>query len=296
MSNEYSVTTSYVEVPFPRIKMEPVTTTHPTKINIVVPVIPEPARNIMDLVLLTAGVSLNASLGLFIVLNSTMYNSTNCYVVSLVLSNFVILFEPLMRICEWIFGIHLKINLDYVFIMSFGTSILTIILLNVETYIVICQKNSPLRKSFLKASSAIKGIIFIWTAIVMAASIELHLYDHFEKEIVDDIYVSSTVMFLIFPLLVFIILNYFILYNLTMSKSTSGTWPGKDVKRFVFLIGVHMGFFLTVVPYRVTRAISLISRRNDTMIEITYTMVKTYPIILPIISFLTSIKVPSSAR
>ncbi|XP_011690818.1 PREDICTED: blue-sensitive opsin P467-like [Wasmannia auropunctata] len=272
------------------LKTDLITSTSPTKMNIIIPIIPASVRNIMDFTLVVAGISLNAFLGLFIVLNSTMHTSTNCYIVSLVLSNFVILLEPLERVFHWIFDIHLEMNLDYIFLVSFATSILTIILLNIEAYVVICQKNSPLRKLLLKNSTAIKGILFIWTMCIMASAIELNLYDHFVKEIMYDIYVSSTVMFLLFPCLIFVLLDYFIIYDLKRSKSITGTWPSKDVKRFIFLVGVNIGFFLTVAPYRIVRAIALITQTyyNNMAIEITYTMVKMYPIILPIIYFIIS--------
>ncbi|XP_024868710.1 uncharacterized protein LOC112452624 [Temnothorax curvispinosus] len=290
MFNEHDIRASYIENPFPVQTTMPIVTTNPTKMNIIIPVIPESMRNIMDLVLLVTGVSLNAFLGLFIALNSTMYSSTNCYVVGLVFSNVVILLEPLQRIIEWIFDIRLEMDLDYVFLISFATSILTIILLNIEAYIVICKKNSPLRKSFLKISTAMKGLLFIWTTCIMVIAMELHLYDHFERDVMHDIYVSSTIMFLVFPCFIFIMLDYFILYDLIISKSINGMWPSKDIEHFIFLVGVSMGFFLTMIPYRITRSMRFLSKsyHNDTVIEITYTMVKVYPIILPIICFATS--------
>lgn len=235
MSNKHDITAWHIEKPFLYVQTDPITTTVSTKMNIITPVIPEYMRNIMDLVLLITGVSLNAFLGFFIALNSTMYSFTNCYVVSLVFSNFIILLEPLERIFKWISDIHLEMDLDYVFMISFATSILAMTLLNIKMYIVICQKNSPLHKSILKISTAIKGIMFIWTTCIMATAMELHLYDHFEKEIVYDIYVSSTVLFLIFPCFIFIMLDSFILYELIISKSISGTWPSKDTERFIFL-------------------------------------------------------------
>ncbi|KYN12773.1 hypothetical protein ALC57_15051 [Trachymyrmex cornetzi] len=287
MSNIYDMRTVHMQNPFSRIQVDFITTTNPTKMNIIIPVIPATVRNIMDFTLLVAGISLNAFLGLFILLNSTMHTSTNCYIVGLVLSNFVILLEPLEQVLNWIFDIHLEMNLDYVFLMSFVTSNLTIILLNIETYVVICQKNSPLLKPLLKISTAIKGIMFIWAMCIMATAIELHLYDHFVKEIMYDIYVSSTIMFMIFPCFIFILLNCFILYDLILLKSKTETWLSKDMKRFIFPVGIYTGFFVTMVPYRIARAITLItqSHYNNMAIEITYTMVKMFPTILPIICF-----------
>lgn len=234
---------THIENPFPRIRTDPITITNLTKLNIIIPIIPEPVRSIMDLTLLVTGVSLNAFLGLFIVLNSTMYTSTNCYLVGLVFSNFVILLEPLEQVFDWIFDINLKMNLDYIFLISFATSILTMILLNIEAYVIICQKDSPLHKSLLKISTAIKGILLVWATCVMMIAMELHLYDHFNEEVMHDIYISFTIMFLIFPCLIFIMLDYFILYDLIISKSIIGTWPSKDIEHFIFL-SKYNNFFL----------------------------------------------------
>jgi len=225
----------HIQKPFPHIQMNLITTTSLTKMNIIIPIIPAFVRNIMDFTLLMAGISLNVFLGFLIVLNSTMHTSTNCYIMGLLLSDLIILLEPLERVFDWIFDIPLKMNLDYIFLMSFATSILTMILLNIEAYVIICQKNSPLRKSLLKNSTAIKGILFIWAMCIMVIAMELHLYDHFVEEVMYDIYVSSTIMFLIFPCLIFILLDYFILNDLIISKSMTGTWPSKDIKRFIFL-------------------------------------------------------------
>lgn len=226
---------TYLENRFPRIQTDYIVTTNPTKMNIITPVIPEAVRNIMDFTLLVAGISLNALLGLIIVLNSSMYTSANCYIMSLALSNLTILLEPFQQVFRWIFHINFMMNLDYIFLVSFGTSILTIIILNIEAYVTICQKTWPLRKSLVKISTAIKGILFIWAMCIMVTAMELNLYDYYKEEIVYDIYVSSTVMFLIFPCFIFVMLDGFILYDLIISKLIIGTWPSKDVESFVFL-------------------------------------------------------------
>ncbi|XP_072744480.1 pyrokinin-1 receptor [Anoplolepis gracilipes] len=283
---------AYLDNLFPRIQTDPTVTTNPTKMNIIIPIIPGPVRNIMDFTLLIAGTSLNVLLCLIITSNPSIYTSANCYIVSLAVSNLTILLEPFQQIFRWIFNIDLMMNLDYIFLVTFGTSILTIIILNVEAYVVICQKSWPLRESLVKISTAIKGILFIWTTCIMVTAMELHLYDHYEKEIVYDIYVSSTVMFLIFPCFIIIMLDCFILYDLIISKLINGTWPSKDIECFVFLVGITIGFFLTMIPYRIVRAIDLLTSTasccSNTTIEIVYTMVKIYPMILPIIYFIAS--------
>ncbi|XP_012217778.1 pyrokinin-1 receptor-like [Linepithema humile] len=292
MFNEHDMRAirKYVDNPFPTFRTNPISTTNPTKMNIIIPIIPEPTRDIMDFTLVVAGVCLNIFLALIVALNSSMYTSTNCYVISLASSSLIILLEPLQQVLRWISDIDLNMNLDYIFLVTFATSILIIIQLNIETYVIICQKNSPLRKPLQKVSTAAKGILFIWVMSIMVASLELSLYEHYEKEVMHDIFVSFTVMFLIFPCFIFIMVDCFILYDLIISRSIEGTWPSEDVERFVFLVGITIGFFLTMIPYRVVRAIALVTTTccSDITIEVVYTMVKMYPMILPITCYVIS--------
>lgn len=233
-----------MENPFPRIRLESITTTmNRTKMNNIVPIIPEPTRSIMDLTLLLTGANLNALLGLVIALNSSMYTSANCYIMSLVCSNLAILFEPLQRVLQILY-INLKMNLDYIFLVTFDASILSITIFNIETYVIMCQKNSSLRTSLLKISTAVKGTLLIWIMCIMLTAMELCMYDHFEEETIYDICVLFTIMFLIFPCIIFIMLDYFILYNLIISKSISGTWLSEDIERFLLLGKRRFNFYL----------------------------------------------------
>lgn len=236
MSHEYNMKFVRVEHAYlPVLTNLNVVTTNPTKINVIVPIIPENARQIMDATLLATGVVLNILLGLAITSNSSMRTSANCYVISLVFANLVILLEPLQQTLRRTFHVDLRINLDYVFFVTFAASIFTLILLNIEIYITVSYKSSSVRNTILKTSTAVKGVLIVWITCVTMSAVELHMYDFFEKEIMYDIYVSSTVMFLIFPCLIFVLLDCFMLYDLIMSKSIDGTWPGRDIERFIFL-------------------------------------------------------------
>lgn len=239
MSNEYDMEGVHKYVRFTDALLQRDTyfneTTDPTKMNVIVPIIPRPARDIMDLALLTTGVGLNALLGLSILLNSCMRTTANCYMTSLMCSNLIILIEPLQQVLRWIFDVRLVLNLDYVFLVTFDVSVLTITQLNIEAYVVICYKDSPLREPLLRISTAVKGVLLIWVICVMLTCTELHLYEHFEEEVMYDICVSSTVIFLMFPCFIFLMLDYFILHDLVTTRSADGTWPSEDVERFVLL-------------------------------------------------------------
>ncbi|XP_019700930.1 uncharacterized protein LOC109504663 [Harpegnathos saltator] len=265
---------------------------NPTKMNTIIPIIPKPTRDIMDLVLLLLGCNLNVLLGLVILLNSSMRTTANCYIMSLVCSNLMILIEPFKQALRWIFDMHLRINLDYIFLVTFGTSVLTTVQLHIEAYVVICHQSSRLRAPLLKISTAVKGILFIWIMSVVLTCTELHLYKHYEKEVMYDICVSSTVMFLMFPCFIFVMLDSFILYDLITMRSIDGTWSSKDIERFLLLVSITVGFVFFMMPYRVARSLTLITSFccSDLAIEVVYTMVKMYPTVLPITCFVMSEK------
>lgn len=205
------------------------------RMNIIVPIIPQPTRNIMDLTLLVMGANLNVLLSLIILRNPSMRTTANCYIISLVCSNLMILIEPLQQVLRWLFDVNLTLNLDYIFLVTFDTSMVMIVQLNIEAYVVICHRNLPLRASLLKIPTAVKGILFTWIMCIILTCLELKLYEHFEEEVVYDICASSTFMFLVLPCLIFITLDCFILYDLITMRSMDGKWSGKDVECFVLL-------------------------------------------------------------
>lgn len=237
MLNEYDVDDihKYVEEKLLHDRENFNETMNPTRMNIIVPIIPKLTRDIMDLTLLAVGVSLNVLFSLVILRNSSLRTTANCYIMSLICSNLLILIEPLQRVFHWLFDVYFMMNLDYVFLLTFDTSVLTIVQLNIEAYVVICHKSSPLHAPLLKISTAVKGILFIWIMCIVLICTELKLYEHFEQEIMHDICVSSTFMFIVFPCFIFVMLDCFILYDLIAMRSIDGTWSSIDIERFILL-------------------------------------------------------------
>jgi len=236
----------WIDQPWPHMSWEDSSAKlQSNEMNIIVPIIPEFTRNIIDSTLVVTSASLNTLLVLVIVLNRCLHTSTSCYIMSLVFSNVLILIEPLKQVLHWSLGVKLEVNLDYTFLISFSTSILTIILLNIKTYVIICRKDSVLRKRLLKISMAVKCILYIWVMCVMATAVELHLYIYFEEEVMYHIYGAFTVMFLVLPCFVFVMLDFFIIHNLIISKLMYDAWPTEDIERFIFLGEFELLFLFT---------------------------------------------------
>lgn len=69
----------------------------------------------------------------------------------------------------------------------------------------------------------------------MVTAMEPKLYVHFEEEVMYHIYEISTIMLFVFPCFILVMLDSFILYDLTISKLMDGAWSSEDSGRFVFL-------------------------------------------------------------
>ncbi|KAG7213177.1 hypothetical protein KM043_002492 [Ampulex compressa] len=237
-----------METSFPKISTDVLATTNPTKVNIFVPSIPEHSRYVADLVLLCVGILLNVLLLVFTVFNPSTHKSTACYVASLAFSNFVILLEPLQQVLRWSSQLDLQLNLDYVCLTSFDITMLTTALLNIQMYVTLCQPNWSLTRSMVKLYSGVKAVATIWTFSVVATAVDLHLYDFFD-EVMYDIYVFSTFMFLILPTAIFVILDLLILYELLILKWAEGSWRDKELNDFLTL-GEPWNLILTLTTCR----------------------------------------------
>ncbi|XP_017754555.1 PREDICTED: uncharacterized protein LOC108546808 [Eufriesea mexicana] len=274
-----------LEVSFPVMMTTPPKKS-PTKINIIVLSIPLIDARVINMILLTLGTGLNFLIILVIVCKPSFRTSSNLYVVSLACSNMVILVEPLEEILKWFFDVNLRLNMDYVCMISFDVSIITIAILKFMLYIGMFQEQTTFGHTLLKMSTALKGILLIWSACIVSLAIGLHIYDFFEGDMA-DIYVWFTFMFIVMPLIICIALGCLIIYELTILKAIEGSWRTKELRHFFMLVVVLIAFFLIRAPYRVARAINFIEPKalccTDSRREVLYFMAKTYPTVFSII-------------
>lgn len=208
------------------------TTTELTKINIIAVTLSEYTQNAVDITLVILGASLNLSIIFIVALNSSLRVSTSCYVISLVASNLIIMIEPSQRILRSIFELNIPMNLDYVFHVSFYSAVLTIVILSIENYIGACERHYSIHEYFTKLSNTSKRIVFIWLISIMITAMELHLYDHFERDDMHDIFAASTIMFVVLPFLILVLIHCAIMYELLLAKSIEGQWRSRDLDNF----------------------------------------------------------------
>ncbi|XP_060820331.1 uncharacterized protein LOC132909490 [Bombus pascuorum] len=263
----------------------------PTKINVITLSIPLSDARLINLLLLILGTSLNFLIILAIVSKSSTRTSPNFYIISFACSNMVILIEPLEEVLKWFFDINMKLNMDYVLMISFDVSIITFSVLVFMLYISIFHERVSFGHVVLKKKNAIKGILLIWSSCIISLAIGLHIYDYFEEDMA-DIYVCFTFMFITMPLIVSIALGSLILYELYILRKIEGLWRMKKLKHYIMLVVIGVAFLLIRMPYRLARAINFLLPKasccTDDKREGLYFMAKTYPTIFSLIYIVLS--------
>ena len=221
------------EMTFPQMTTRP-TRKSSTKINAITLSIPLYDARVINLILLTLGASLNFLIILAIVCKPSMRTSSNLYVVSLACSNMVILIEPLEEILKWSLDVNMKLNMDYVCMVSFDVSIITLSILKFILYIGIFREQVSFADEILKKTTTLKGVLLIWSSCIISIAIGLHIYDFFEVDMA-DIYVWFTIMFIGMPVLTSIAIDALIIYELYILKEIEGSWRMRELRQFVLL-------------------------------------------------------------
>ncbi|XP_053979024.1 green-sensitive opsin-like [Hylaeus volcanicus] len=264
----------------------PPRTTALTKINVIASSIPLSTARIINLVVLSLGVSLNLLVIMVIFSKSSMRTTMNLYVVSFACSNMVILIEPLEDVLQWFFDTKLKLNMDYVCLISFDVSVITIAILKFQLYVNIFHRQTTFGQGLLRKTTAMKGIVLIWSACTISIAIGLHIYDFFEGDMA-EIYVWNTFMFIAPPIVTFFALDALILYELMILREFEGSWRMNEIRQYVMLVIVALAFLLIRTPYRVARAVNFIEPKasccTENKREVLYFIAKMFPAIFPII-------------
>ncbi|KAI4495149.1 hypothetical protein M0804_001350 [Polistes exclamans] len=272
-----------------------IVTTESTKLNIITITFSEYIQDAIDMPLVILGICINLSIILVVALNPSLRVSTSYYVISLVISNMVIMIEPSQRILRSIFKFKIPINLDYIFHISFYTSLLTIVIFGIENYIGTCERHASIYAFFGKASNTIKRLLFIWLVSIMITAMELHLYEHFEEDDMDDIFAASTIMLLVFAFLILSLIHFAIFYEMFLLKLIEGQWRRNDLDNFCLSLSLAVMYFLTMVPYRIAKIITSLNPKakwccSTRLIEIFYLLIKIFPITSMIVCYVASEK------
>ncbi|XP_057338735.1 melanocortin receptor 4-like isoform X2 [Microplitis mediator] len=209
-------------------------------------------QKVVDLIIITFTILLNTVVLLSVFMRKSLYTSVGCYILSLILSNIVNILDLLRNVIVNWFNIKFKTDHDYINQVTFRASICTVTMLTVDRYISFCCKETSSHRILTKASTAVKGVIIIWSFCSITTIMELHLYDHYVIQTGIILSVFTTTMYLITTTFIIIFLITMIIVQLKENKiTTGGTWRSEQSDSLRLLVGIVVGLYITIVPDRI---------------------------------------------
>lgn len=184
-------------------------------------------------VLLILGLTFNFLIIIVIVLNHSMHKSTSCYILSIILSNLILLLDTLRNVLTWWYNIEMLLNIPYIINLTFNGSILTLGTLTIDRYIFINKGNSLSNLMYCKISqlkTAAKAVVIIWTISSIITAMEFHLYSKFKRneEYANEvdpriqIFVIFTFIFMVMPMVLIFWLGSLLIYEMEQLRMIAG--------------------------------------------------------------------------
>lgn len=205
---------------------------------------PSGARAIADLSIFSIGLFLNTVVLVAILANRRMHTSIGCYTISITISNFVILLNVLDDVLRDLFAIEIKLDIDFVGRVTLQTSSMTLVILALDRYIAICRRGTDWHRSTRKASTAVKGVLAVWSYATVATAMELHLYDHFRTRTIINIFCWSTAMYVLLPTIVIALLSVLIAMEISDNREIEASKrTGNDLENLRLFGKLAIGYF-----------------------------------------------------
>lgn len=188
-------------------------------------------RSIVDLTILTVSSILNVALFVVILSKRRLHNSASCYVMSLTISNFVVLLNVLDDVLKYWFAIAFEPDLDFIGRVSLHSSSLTLVTFTLDRFIAFCRIDSEWHEIAAKTTTAVKAILVIWCYASIASALELNLYEHFRTNTIINIFCWSTGMYVLLPTLVILGLDFILVLELSEYREVITTkWSPRDLE------------------------------------------------------------------
>ncbi|XP_012286771.1 uncharacterized protein LOC105703177 [Orussus abietinus] len=244
------------------------------------------AEAIMDICILASGGFSNCFLLVVFFHHGTMHTNTTSYLVSLFLSNLVILFGILGEVLKTFVDESYDLDLDYVAFVTFEASIVTLTIFSLDRYVVFCRRTTWVCRTLSKTSTAVKAVLFIWSLASMFSAMELHLYAQFRRETIAYVFAGSTFVFLALPTMVILSLQGLVIYEFQRPGSLMRSAKTKDIECFLLLVGLTLGFFLTMVPNRIAQAAYYVDPSIHCLafnINVCFLAAKLSPLVMPLV-------------
>ncbi|XP_046742602.1 thyrotropin-releasing hormone receptor-like [Diprion similis] len=239
----------------------------------------------LRLAIVSLGLPLNLAVVAVIVgSNGSMRTASNCYVISILISNLIVILQILLDVLKRWFQFCFHTNGVYVAFLTLEASVLTLVIFAIERYVALCHPKSQSSPDFGFSQGA-KGVLVIWAMAATFAAMELNLRYHFLASIQGFIFLASTTMFLFLPTIVLIALGTFVLIDTTSFKNIEDN----DATRvFVALAAV---FYVSMAPYRMVSLVRFMAPTlccSQTVLNASYLIVELSAAVNPILYTLVS--------
>ncbi|XP_012260409.2 thyrotropin-releasing hormone receptor-like [Athalia rosae] len=199
---------------------------------------------VVHLVISFIGILTNVIVASVIAGTKSLHTAPSCYVLSIIISDLVVLAEILFVVLKRWFKFYPDIDRDYVAYLTLEASILTIVIFSLERYVALGLTRPGAYGTF-KFSNGVKSVLVIWSLAATFAAMELNLNLHFVPSTRNLILVMSTAMFVVLPMV--IIATLVVLVSIDTSNFRNCGAESDDSKVFATLAAV---FYVSMAPYR----------------------------------------------
>lgn len=200
-------------------------------------------REIIDLIILIIGFIFNILLFVSIILRPLMRTSSGYYVLSLVISNFVLLLDVLDNVLHTWWNIKFSPDVDFIGRVTLQASIHTIAVFSLDRYVTYCRSGTVWHKEALQGTTGLKAILIVWSFASITTAQELHLYEMFRKETVINLYVFFTIMYLVLPTGIILFVGILIVIQIIENSYDTNYVSKIDEKEILGLL-CEFNFFL----------------------------------------------------
>lgn len=195
-------------------------------------------RNITELVILIVGVILNTLIFLSIILRSFIRTSSSgYYIISLIISNFILLIDVLDNVLNTWLNIKFNPDVDFISRVTLQASIHTIAVFSLDRYITYCRSGTIWHKEILQKSTGLKAILIVWSFASITTAQELHLYEMFNNETVINLYVFFTIMYLVLPTGIILFVGTLIVIQIVENNYDNNNILITDTNEILGLLG-----------------------------------------------------------
>ena len=191
---------------------------------------PNSTRVIVDFTILSIGLPLNFIILMTILTKTRLHNPIGCYIMSLTISNFVLLLNVLDDVLYHWFDIYFEPDLDFVGRVTLQSSSMTLVAFTLDRYMTICRRDTMWYKSATKLTTAVKGVLVIWCYASIATAMELNLYEHFRTRTIINIFCWSTGMYVALPTVIIVFLDSLMVMEIAENRDLEIVrWSCRDL-------------------------------------------------------------------